>query len=80
MGRLGGAALVSLGVACYLAREAASTGSQRGLLWGMLLYNGAACLILGLAGALTAMQGMALWPAVVLHAVMTAWCAAALLR
>jgi hypothetical protein len=80
VGRIGGAGLLALGVACYLARNASGTASQRGILSGMLLYNGAACLVLGLTGALTPLQGIALWPAAVLHTVMTAWCLAALLR
>jgi hypothetical protein len=41
-----------------------------------LLYNVAAVVVLAFAGTGFGLHGVALWPAVVLHAVMTLWCVA----
>ena len=40
----------------------------------MVLYNLGAVVILGAAGIRSQPVGIALWPAVVLHAAMTVWC------
>ena len=72
--RLGGAGLLSLGVACWLARYDAQSCAARGLVSAMVLYNLGAVVILGAAGVLSQPVGIALWPAVVLHAAMTFWC------
>jgi hypothetical protein len=40
----------------------------------MVLYNLGAVAILGAAGIWSQPVGVALWPAVVLHAAMTVWC------
>lgn len=76
VGRLGGAALLAIGVACWLAHDDRGSLSQHGLLWGMLTYNVGACIVLTIAGSMMRMFGIALWPAVVLHAALTIWCAA----
>jgi hypothetical protein len=39
-----------------------------------LLYNVAAVVVLAFAGIGFGLYGVALWPAVILHAVMTVWC------
>ena len=72
LGRLAGAALCALGLACWLARYDPQSIAARGLISAMLLYNLGAVVILGSAGIRS--HGIALWPAVVLHAVMTVWC------
>ena len=46
----------------------------------MLLYDVAAVAILAFAGFGFGLHGVALWPAVVLHAVLTVWCVACLRR
>jgi hypothetical protein len=46
----------------------------------MVLYNLGAVVILGAAGIRSQPVGIALWPAIVLHAVMTIWCVTSLLR
>ena len=46
----------------------------------MLLYDVAAVAVLAFAGIGFGLQGVGLWPAVVLHAVMTVWCVMYLLR
>jgi hypothetical protein len=72
--RVGGAALVALGVACWLARGDTQSRAARGLVSAMLLYNLGAVLILGVAGIWSQPVGVALWPAVMLHAAMAIWC------
>ena len=78
--RVGGAGLLSLGVACWLARGDSQSRAARGLTAAMLLYNVAAVAILAFAGIGFELRGVALWPAVVLHAVMTVWCVVSLRR
>jgi hypothetical protein len=75
VGRIGGAALLAIGVACWLARDDSSSPSRHGQLWGMLIYNVGACAVLVFAGSISGMGGVALWPAVVLHLCMAIWCA-----
>jgi hypothetical protein len=78
--RVGGAGLLALGVACWLARGDSQSRAARGLVAAMLLYDFAAVAILAFAGIGFGLHGVALWPAVVLHAVMTVWCVACLRR
>ena len=76
MSRVGGAGLVAIGVACWLARDDRGSRSRHGLLCGVLLYNVGASVVLAFAGLTSRMDGVALWPAVAPHTVMTIWCAA----
>ncbi len=72
--RVAGTALLTLGAACWLARADAHTRAANGLLAAMVLYNLGVAVILGAAGIGSQADGIALWPAVVLHAAMTVWC------
>jgi len=78
VGRIGGAALLAIGVACWIARDDDGSRSQHGLLWGMILYNVGACAVLAFAGATLKVTGFALWPVALLHAFMAIWCAMSL--
>ena len=80
LGRVAGAALFALGVACWLAHFDAQSCAARGLVSAMVLYNLGAVVILGVSGIQSQPVGVALWPAVVLHAVMTVWCIVCLLK
>jgi hypothetical protein len=72
--RVGGAGILALAVACWLGRDDRGSGSQHGLLWAALVYNVVALIVLAFAGSVLRMAGVALWPAVGLHVVMTIWC------
>jgi hypothetical protein len=78
--RVGGAGLLALGVACWLARGDTQSRAAKGLIAAMLLYNIAVAGVLAFAGLGFGLLGVALWPAVVLHSVMTVWCVAWLWR
>jgi hypothetical protein len=78
--RVGGAGLLALAVACWLASYDTQSFAARGLVAAMLLYNFAAVAVLAFAGIGFGLHGVALWPAVALHAAMTVWCMTSLLR
>jgi hypothetical protein len=63
IGRVTGIALVALGIACWPGRPA---------LCGMLTYSALATLYLAFVGLGGELAGKLLWPAVVLHAILTA--------
>jgi hypothetical protein len=74
VGRVAGAALLAIGVASWLGRRDDRNPAQLGLLTGVLIYDGAAAVLLAGAGLFLNMAGIALWPAVVLHAALAVWC------
>jgi hypothetical protein len=76
--RVCGAGLLALGVACWLARGDTQSRAANGLVAAMLVYDVAAAAILAFAAIGNGLYGVALWPAVVLHAIMSIWCAACL--
>jgi hypothetical protein len=78
--RVGGAAVLALGVACWIARGDTRSRAATGLVAAMLLYNVAVVAVLAYAGLGLGLFGVALWPGVALHVVMTGWCIACLVQ
>jgi hypothetical protein len=76
--RVCGAALLALGVACWLARGDTQGRAANGLVAAMLVYDIAVAALLAFAAIGNGLYGVALWPAVILHTVMSAWCVACL--
>lgn len=72
--RVTGAALLALGIACWLARGDTESRAARGLVAAMLLYNLAVVAILIVAWTSQGLSGIGLWPVVLAHAVLAAWC------
>jgi len=72
--RIAGAALLALGVACWLARGDLGSAAGLGLTRAMVVYNLGAVFVLGAVGMQTEAVGILLWPAVLVHFAMGVWC------
>jgi hypothetical protein len=79
LGRITGAALISIGVACWLARNSDRSG-HRGLVGGMLIYNLAVPALLAHVAVTERMHGIAIWPACMLHFGLAFWCVLCIAR
>ena len=77
--RVGGVALLAIGTACWLARLDGHSRVARGLAGAMVIYNAGTVAILLHAGLALRLSGIGLWPVVVVHLAMTAWCITSLL-
>jgi hypothetical protein len=80
LGRVAGAALLAIGVSSWFGRSEEGTQAQQGLLIAILIYDLAAGATLAYTGAFLHLAGIALWPAVVLHAALAIWCVACMRR
>ena len=78
--RVAGAALLAIGISCWLARSDANGAAQRPLLIGVLIYDAIVAVVLVYAGWVLSLAGIALWPAVGIHAALAVWCLAVLRR
>ena len=80
VGRVAGAALLAIGLICWLQREIGRGAAQTGLLVGLLVYNAAVPIVLAYTAQVDGTRAIGLWPAVVLHSLLAIWCGASLLR
>jgi hypothetical protein len=72
--RVGGTALLSISLACWLGRE-----NGRALVAAMLLYDVFVVGLLAHAALGLALSGLGLWPVVALHLAFAFWCMACLM-
>ena len=73
-GRIAGAALVGLAIACWQARNGERASPATGVVESITFYNFAAAMVLVYAGIRLDLRGALLWPAIVLHLGLGAWC------
>ena len=73
-GRIAGAALVALAIACWQARNGERGSSTIGVVEALLFYNFAAAIVLVYSGIRLDLRSALLWPAIVLHLCLGAWC------
>jgi hypothetical protein len=73
-GRIAGAALVGLAIACWQARNGERGNSATSVVEAMSFYNFAAAIVLVYAGTRLDLRSALLWPAIVLHLCLGAWC------
>ena len=76
--RIGGAALITLAIACWLSRN--DVQSSMVMIKALVFYNLAAALLLVYAGVVEHFSGMGLWPAALLHIGLLGWCIKSLLK
>jgi len=74
VGRLAGAALLSLGVACWLVQNNKKSRGVKELAAAMLFYNILVTVLLTYARLGAYLSGIGLWPAVFFHIIMAVWC------
>jgi hypothetical protein len=72
--RVAGAALLAFGIACWAGRFDNRSSAQSGLVASVLVYDLAAAALLAYAGWFMKLLGIALWPAVLVHAALAVWC------
>jgi hypothetical protein len=72
--RIAGAALVALAIACWQARNGERGSPATGVVEAMSFYNFAAAMVLVYAGTRLYLRSALLWPAIVLHLGLGAWC------
>jgi len=77
--RIAGLALLTLGLACWLARRDEASPAGRGLIAAMLLYNVAVAALLAWYGVGSGPSGIGLWPVVLVHSILAGWCIMGLL-
>ena len=74
-GRIAGAALIALAIACWQARNGERHGAAAGVVAGMFFYNVATVLVVTYAGVGLGLQSPMMWPVVVAHTALAVWCA-----
>lgn len=72
--RVGGIALLAIGVTCWSSRLEGPSRAARGLVSALLLYNTGVALVLVHGALVMGLAGMGLWPVVLVHGAMAGWC------
>jgi len=72
--RIAGAALAALAIVCWQARNGERGSPAIGVIEAMSFYNFAAALVLVYAGIHLELRSALLWPTIVLHLGLGAWC------
>jgi hypothetical protein len=80
IGRIAGGGLLSLGIACWCARNTPSAPASLGVAWALLAYNVVACITLAWAGTAMASDGLPAFGTSVLHGLFGAALLGTLLR
>ena len=78
--RVAGTALLTIGVACWFARQDGQSQAARGLVGALVLYNAAIITLSVYAGIGLGLSSNGLWPSALIHAAMTIWCVISLLK
>jgi hypothetical protein len=78
LGKVAGAALLSIGLTCWLDRNR-SRSESTGLVTGLAAYNAMGAALLARGAMVDGMNGVALWPACAVHLALLLWCARCLL-
>lgn len=73
-GRIAGAALGALGIACWNARNGKGEELPNGVVVALLFYNFAAVMVLVHAGIRLRLLSPLLWLTIVLHLALGVWC------
>lgn len=73
-GRIAGAALGALGIACWNARNGKREELAKAVVVALLFYNFAAVMVLVHAGIRLRLLSPLLWPTIVLHLALGVWC------
>jgi hypothetical protein len=74
VGRVAGAALVALGIACWRGRHDGGSRSAIGVVKSMMFYNVLVSAVLMYARLGLGVKGIGIRPAVFLHLVLAVWC------
>ena len=74
VGRIAGAALVALAIACWQAKNGERGSTATGVVEAMLFYNFAATAVLAYAGVRLELRSKSLWPAILVHFGLGVWC------
>lgn len=73
VGRIAGAALLTLGIACWLAHKESENRAARGLIVSLLFYDACVVAILLREHFGAGLTGIGTWPAIALHSGLGIW-------
>ncbi|OWV97138.1 hypothetical protein [Rhizobium sp. R693] len=80
VGRVAGAALIAVGIACWRAADDQESRATTGLVLSLLVYDVIAMALLAYARFALELSGPGFWVALIGHLVLALWCIMALRR